>query len=223
MVVGTHSAAKLLPTTIIFVVVGDVPGVDDEADPDRMTVRRRRARRPRRRGRHHGRGRIVHGLLAVAALGLAALIAASAAAFSAVKWAGAAYLVWLAFGLLRSALAREPATTTAPPPARADGSRRAVPPGRAAPTSSIRKIALFFLALLPSVHRRRQRRTRRSPSSSSAPGWSSRAGFFLFAFVFLVAPLRRWRAGGAWKRGLNAAGAGLFAWLAVRLAFAEKA
>jgi ribonuclease D len=38
-----------------------------------------------------------------------------------------------------------------------------------------------------------------------------------------IPSLRRWQAGGGWKRGLNAAGAGLFAWFAARLAFAERA
>lgn len=46
-------------------------------------------------------GCIGHAL--AAAFGLAALLAASAAAFSAVKWAGAAYLLWLAIGMLRAA------------------------------------------------------------------------------------------------------------------------
>ena len=83
------------------------------------------------------------------------------------------------------------------------------------------KIALFFLALLPQFIDA-DAPTRRSPSCSSAPGSWSRAALFLFAFVLLVAPLRRWQAGGGWKRGLNAAGAGLFAWLAARLAFVER-
>jgi hypothetical protein len=84
------------------------------------------------------------------------------------------------------------------------------------------KIALFFLALLP------QFIDADAPSKTLAflflGAWFVvQGGIFLFAFVFLVAPLRRWQAGGVWKRGLNAAGAGLFAWLAVRLAFAERA
>src|SRR4029079_6834021 len=45
-------------------------------------------------------GCVVHTL--VAAFGLAALLAASATAFALVKWAGAAYLVWLAIGMLRA-------------------------------------------------------------------------------------------------------------------------
>ena len=46
---------------------------------------------------------------------------------------------------------------------------------------------------------------------------------FLVAFVLLVAPLRRWRAPGGATRALNVAGAGLFAWLAARLALVERA
>jgi threonine/homoserine/homoserine lactone efflux protein len=84
------------------------------------------------------------------------------------------------------------------------------------------KIALFFLALLP------QFIDADAPHKTLAflflGAWFVvQGGIFLFAFVLLVAPLRRWRAGGGWKRGLNAAGAGLFAWLAARLAFAERA
>src|SRR5689334_11600174 len=47
-------------------------------------------------------GCVLHTL--AAAFGLAALMATSAAAFSVVKWAGAAYLLWLALSMLREAL-----------------------------------------------------------------------------------------------------------------------
>jgi threonine/homoserine/homoserine lactone efflux protein len=41
-------------------------------------------------------------LIAITGIGLGALLAASALAFSVVKWAGAAYLVWLGIKLVRS-------------------------------------------------------------------------------------------------------------------------
>jgi threonine/homoserine/homoserine lactone efflux protein len=212
---GTHSAA-LFATTIL--VVNATPGVD------MMLTLTQTLRHGVRGGLAAAAGImagcIVHAL--AAALGLAALIAASAAAFSAVKWAGAAYLVWLAFGMLRNALAGEPATTAAAPPSDERASVAALFRQGVLTNVLNPKIALFFLALLP------QFIDADAPHKTLAflflGAWFVvQGGLFLFAFVFLVAPLRRWRAGGAWKRGLNAAGAGLFAWLAVRLAFAEKA
>lgn len=50
-------------------------------------------------------GYLLHSLLA--ALGLAALVAASPPLFQALRWIGVAYLAWLAFKLLRSALRRD--------------------------------------------------------------------------------------------------------------------
>ena len=47
-------------------------------------------------------GCVVHTL--AAALGLAALMAASAVAFTVIKWLGALYLLWLAWGMLRTAV-----------------------------------------------------------------------------------------------------------------------
>ena len=92
-----------------------------------------------------GAGCLVH--VTAAAVGLSALIAASDVAFGAVKWLGAAYLVWLGIGLLR---AKTPA----------QGSRSTAEPMPAAPLRAVfwqgvltnvlnPKIVLFFLAFLP--------------------------------------------------------------------------
>ena len=87
-----------------------------------------------------GAGCVLHTVLA--AVGLSALLAASALAFEVVKWIGAAYLVWVGIGMMRSK-ARQPAAA-AP----------AVAPGRVfwqgALTNALNpKVALFFLAFLP--------------------------------------------------------------------------
>ncbi len=210
---GTHSLA-LFATTVF--VVNATPGVD-------MMLTLTRTLRYGVRGGLAAAlgvmaGCVVHAL--AAALGLAALIAASAAAFSVIKWIGAAYLLWLAFGMLKSAWAGEAATALP---------RLAESPGLVALfrqgvlTNVLNpKIALFFLALLP------QFIDADAPSKTLAflflGAWFIvQGGLFLVAFVFLVAPLRRWQASGGWKRGLNAAGGGLFTWLAVRLALVERA
>jgi threonine/homoserine/homoserine lactone efflux protein len=163
-------------------------------------------------------GCVVHTL--VAAFGLAALLAASGTAFALVKWAGAAYLVWLAIGMLRvSGSAAEVAAPTV---------ERAASPGlwqlfrQGVLTNVLNpKIAIFFLALLPQF------------IDAGAPdkllaflflgAWFVVQGaLFLVAFVLLVAPLRRWRASAAWRRGLNVVGAAIFVWLAARLALVER-
>ena len=211
---GTHSLA-LFATTVF--VINATPGVD------MMLTLTRTLRHGVRGGLAAAAGImagcVVHAL--AAALGLAALIAASAAAFTVIKWAGAAYLLWLAFGMMRSALSRGDASAAAPPPEASPGLVELFRQGVLTNVLNP-KIALFFLALLP------QFIDADAPHKTFAflflGAWFVvQGGLFLFAFVLLVAPLRRWRAGGGWKRGFNAAGAGLFAWLAVRLAFAERA
>src|SRR5258705_2273247 len=89
-----------------------------------------------------GLGCMLH--IALAALGLSALLAASATAFTIVKWVGAAYLVWTGIMMLRAA---GPRVVDA----------RAVLPGssmegfwQGAATNALNpKVALFFLAFLP--------------------------------------------------------------------------
>src|SRR5690349_1262186 len=87
-----------------------------------------------------GAGALVHILAAV--LGLSAILASSQAAFELIKWLGAAWLLWLAFSLLRAG-----GTAEAGP--RPPASRRRL--FRAAMLVNILnpKVALFFLAFLP--------------------------------------------------------------------------
>ena len=165
-------------------------------------------------------GCVVHALAAT--FGLAALMVASSAAFNLVKWAGAAYLLWLAVGMLRTGLRAAPADAVAPA---ATGSAPQAPWAvfrQGFLTNVLNpKVALFFLALLPQF------------IDGDAPNktlaflvlglWSIVQGaVFLALFVGLVAPLRRLTPRPGLTRGLHLAGAGLFAALAARLAFAQR-
>src|SRR5205085_6539823 len=143
------------------------------------------------------------------------------AAFAVVKWAGAAYLLWLAVGMLREGV--RPAA-----PARVDASRAAGPGTRRLFLQGLvtnvhhPKVAIFFLALLPQFIAADA--AHKLLAFLFLGAWFVvHGGLFLIAFVLLVAPLRRWHAGTALRRGLHVAGAGLFAWLAARLALIERA
>ena len=91
-------------------------------------------------------GLVVH--TAAVALGLAAVFAASAMAFTALKWCGAAYLAYLAWQALRApaALACEAAPTAAV--ASGPSGRRMVARG-AVMSLTNPKVLVFFLAFLP--------------------------------------------------------------------------
>ena len=91
-------------------------------------------------------GLVVH--TAAVALGLAAVFAASAMAFTALKWCGAAYLAYLAWQALRApaALACEAAPTAAA--ASGPSGRRMVARG-AVMSLTNPKVLVFFLAFLP--------------------------------------------------------------------------
>jgi threonine/homoserine/homoserine lactone efflux protein len=88
-----------------------------------------------------GLGGLVHVL--AAALGLSALMAQSALAFSVLKYLGAAYLVYLGLRLL---LRRQAPTTVGG--AAAQGPRRALIEGMVVEALNV-KTALFFVAFLP--------------------------------------------------------------------------
>lgn len=94
-------------------------------------------------------GCVLHAL--GAAFGLAALLALSPLAFAALKWGGAAYLIWLGLGLLRQARQRSASFGAA-----SRDSRHQMPCGwwvdfRAGLLTNVLnpKVLLFFLAFLP--------------------------------------------------------------------------
>lgn len=162
-----------------------------------------------------GTGCLFH--VALATLGLSALLASSDLAFNLVKWVGAGYLVWMGFGML---LAR-PATATW---LAALDVRRVF--WRGVLTNALNpKVALFFLAFLPQF---------------MTPGAPHQAvGFALLGLIFtlngtLVTLAFAWLAGAARERfapraqgsrlGLwsqRAAGA-MFIGLGVRLAVSSR-
>jgi threonine/homoserine/homoserine lactone efflux protein len=148
-----------------------------------------------------------------AALGLSAILAASASAFTVIKLAGAAYLVYLGISMWRSSSARAPETPLAP----AATDRRIVIAGLL--TNILNpKVALFFLAFLPQF------------VDPSAP--SKVAAFLALGGLFILVGLA-WTmvlifgaaAFGRRLRGSSAAGAlarraagAAFVWLGVKLA-----
>jgi threonine/homoserine/homoserine lactone efflux protein len=97
----------------------------------------------RRAGIHSSLGTFVGGLVHVfaAALGISAILAASAVVFHAVKYAGAAYLVWLGIRMIRTRNADMSVATSAP----SHGAFR-----QGVLTEALNpKTALFFLSFIP--------------------------------------------------------------------------
>jgi threonine/homoserine/homoserine lactone efflux protein len=157
--------------------------------------------------------------MAASMLGLAALLHASALAFQAVKLAGVAYLLYLAWQMWRAG---------APPVAEA-GTRERIPSGLA--RVAVRgflinilnpKLSIFFLAFLPQF----------TPADAADPLWvmTGHSAVFMamtlvvFVLYGLFAALARERMTSSPKlmRWLRRSFAGLFAALGIRLAFAER-
>jgi threonine/homoserine/homoserine lactone efflux protein len=160
-------------------------------------------------------GCVLHTVLA--ASGLAALLAASAEAFTAVKLLGAAYLLWVAWGMARAGL--RPAADPSGPAVVAPTFARGVWQGFL--TNALNpKVALFFLALLP------QFIAADAPHKSAAFVFLGlwfvvQGGLFSLALVALTAQARRRPARPGLARALHLGGAGLFTFLAARLALAD--
>lgn len=135
----------MLPVHDVALFVGAALLLNLTPGPDMLFVAGTAASRGRRAGLLAalgvGAGCLFHTLLA--AVGLSALLAASDLAFSAVKWTGAAYLVWTGLAMLRGR--RGDAQTPSGRPARGDN-----PFWQGALTNALNpKVALFFLAFLP--------------------------------------------------------------------------
>jgi threonine/homoserine/homoserine lactone efflux protein len=144
-----------------------------------------------------GAGCLFH--VALAAVGLSAVLASSALAFDLVKWAGAGYLVWMGIGMLRA----RPQSASPGAPAAVD-ERRVF--WRGALTNALNpKVALFFLAFLPQF--------------VSQQAKHPALGFALLGLVFtlngtLITLAFAWLAGTARERlASRAAGSRLGTWL----------
>jgi RhtB (resistance to homoserine/threonine) family protein len=165
-----------------------------------------------------GSGVFVH--VFAAALGLSALLATSAMAFTVVKVVGAAYLVWIGIGMLRQrAAADETAVVDAAP--------RAIPYGAIFRQGFLTnvlnpKVALFFLAFVPQFI---------APDAPSKP-----LAFIVLGVIFNINGMlwchslalftafasRRLKVGAALGRWLNRTMGAVFVALGAKLALATR-
>jgi threonine/homoserine/homoserine lactone efflux protein len=158
-----------------------------------------------------GAGLLVHTF--AAAVGLSALLAASATAFTLLRWIGAAYLVYIGVRLMRTG----PAPQQPPAAAQAVGMNTVFLQGFLTNVLNP-KVALFFLAFLPQF---------------VDPGASNKALAFLFLGCVFIVNGTLWNLFVAWSaaratasvirssRGalwLNRIIGATFIWLGVRLA-----
>ncbi|MCC4118597.1 LysE family translocator [Aromatoleum toluclasticum] len=205
-----------METTLAFfavsVLLGAAPG------PDNLFVLMQSAMRGRRAGMLVVLG-LCTGLLghtAAVAVGLAAVFAASATAFTVLKFAGAAYLAWLAWQVLTAPDGGAPAAGEAAP----DGWRmyvRGIVMNLTNP-----KVILFFLAFLPQF--------------VEADAGPVALQVMWLGFVFIVATLltfgtialfaasigQRLRSSATARRVLNKSAGVVFLGLAARLVLAER-
>jgi RhtB (resistance to homoserine/threonine) family protein len=209
-VFGTHDLALFVLSGLLLNIT---PGADTLYIVGRGAAQGRKAGALAALG--IGAGCCVHAL--AAALGLSAILAASATAFTVIKLVGAAYLVYLGVTMLRGSLREAPASTSALPRA---SSWRVFSQGMITNVLNP-KVALFFLAFLPQF---------------IAPDAPNKVLAFLFlGVVFNVnATLwnlflawssggigRRFRAGTSAARWLDRAVGGLFIGLGVKLALSR--
>ena len=162
-----------------------------------------------------GTGTMVHVL--AAAVGLSAILATSATAFMVVKYIGAAYIIWMAIGLLRSKRAET-------------GEQAAVPPlphrkifAQGFLTNILNpKVAIFFLAFVP------QFIDAAAPSKALAfiiLGCIFNINGMLWCFalaLFTAFASARIKVNPLASLWLNRVTGGLFIWLGVKLALSKQ-
>jgi threonine/homoserine/homoserine lactone efflux protein len=164
-----------------------------------------------------GAGTLVH--IAAAALGLSAILAASATAFTAVKIVGAAYLLYVGISLIRSAGKEQPSTGASR--VRLASMRDIFVQGFLTNVLNP-KVALFFLAFLPQFV---------AADASSKP-----LAFLILGAIFdfngtIYNLIMAWSAaklssalapGDAFRRWFNRCVGGLFIFIGIRLALAHE-
>ena len=136
---------QILPFLLTAVLLTATPG------PDNLMVLGVGASKGRRLGMAFGLG-CATGCLShtvLAALGVSAVLAASPVAFTALRWAGGAYLIWLGIGALRSrGGVGVPARASGELADPADTATRQFAKGMLANAINP-KVVLFFLSFLP--------------------------------------------------------------------------
>lgn len=209
---GTHDLALFVMTAL---VLNATPGVDMIYTVTRTLQSGWRGGVAAALG--IGAGCAVHAV--AAALGLAALLASSPWAFDGIRWAGAAYLLWLAWGMLQAA--RQPGEPAPHAPAPAPQSAAQTFAQGVLTNVLNPKVALFFLALLPQF-------IAADAADKTLAFLFLGAVFIVNGTVFLLAVVivahtaRRVGARPAIRRLLNLVGASLFAALAARLALSSR-
>jgi threonine/homoserine/homoserine lactone efflux protein len=164
-----------------------------------------------------GAGTLVH--ICAAALGLSAILAASATAFTAVKIIGAAYLLYVGISLIRSAGASE--TSPGAIPVRPASIRGIFVQGFLTNVLNP-KVALFFLAFLPQFVA--------SDASSKPLAFLFLGGIFdfngtlwnLFVAWSTARLSSRFAPSAAFKRWFNRCVGSVFVFIGIRLALAHE-
>jgi threonine/homoserine/homoserine lactone efflux protein len=163
-----------------------------------------------------GAGTFVH--ILAAALGMSAVLATSSAAFTAVKLAGAAYILWMAVGLLRS---KKRDSAQAPPVLPRLPYRKIFVQGFLTNVLNP-KVALFFLAFVPQF------------IDAAAP--NKALAFIVLGCIFnfngmlwcnalalfTARASARIKLNSTVSLWLNRATGGLFVWLGIKLALAKQ-